>query len=133
NPSGALHSKWEDLPNRPGAKAKEASPFVPQRSGERRGRPAAVRALILYPMNALVEDQLTRIRRALDSDLARDVMERRFAGNRIFFGRYTGDTPVTGFHRHPRPKPREHERRSRKLEELFRKSAELQRAQERAR
>ena len=29
-------------------------------------RPAAVRALVLYPMNALVEDQLSRLRRALD-------------------------------------------------------------------
>ena len=31
-------------------------------------RPAAVRALILYPMNALVEDQMSRLRKALDSD-----------------------------------------------------------------
>jgi ATP-dependent helicase YprA (DUF1998 family) len=31
-------------------------------------RPAAVRALLLYPMNALVEDQLSRLRVALDSD-----------------------------------------------------------------
>ena len=38
---------------------------IPQRGQET--RPAAVRALILYPMNALVEDQLTRLRRALDS------------------------------------------------------------------
>lgn len=133
NPSGAPYPKWEDLPNRPGAKAKDASPFAPQRSGERRGRPAAVRALILYPMNALVEDQLARIRRALDSDLAREVMDRRFAGNRIFFGRYTGDTPVTGFHRHPRPRLNEYERRARKLAELYRASAAMQRAQERAR
>src|SRR5579872_2568127 len=39
------------------------TPFVPHRYGEAAGRPAAVRALILYPMNALVEDQLVRIRR----------------------------------------------------------------------
>lgn len=45
------------------------SPFVPHRTGER--RPAAVRALILYPMNALVEDQLVRLRKALDSREAR--------------------------------------------------------------
>src|SRR5690606_14053550 len=41
------------------------SPRVGQRANET--RPAAVRALLLYPMNALVEDQLTRLRRALDS------------------------------------------------------------------
>ena len=42
---------------------------VPQRGHET--RPAAVRALIVYPMNALVEDQLSRLRRALDSPEAR--------------------------------------------------------------
>src|SRR4051794_32513478 len=30
------------------------------------GRPAAIRALVMYPMNALVEDQLVRLRRAVD-------------------------------------------------------------------
>lgn len=59
-----------------------------QRSGET--RPAAIRALILYPMNALVEDQMTRLRQALDSREARDCLDRHLAGNRIFFGRYTG-------------------------------------------
>lgn len=131
--SGAPYTKWEDVPDRPTASSKNATPFVPQRAGEAAGRPAAVRALILYPMNALVEDQLARIRRALDSDPAREVMDRHFAGNRIFFGRYTSDTPVTGFHRHPRPGPKEHERRSRKLAELFRASTAMQRAQARAR
>ena len=61
-----------------------------QRKGEQ--RPAAIRALILYPMNALVEDQMTRLRMALDSQDARDVLDRRLNGNRIFFGRYTGQT-----------------------------------------
>src|SRR5690606_12675730 len=96
-------------------------------------RKAAVRALILYPMNALVEDQLTRIRRALDSDLARETMDRHFHGNRIFFGRYTSDTKVTDFHRHPRPSDDEPTRRSRKLQELFRASIAMQRTQDQAR
>ncbi|GAA4116108.1 DEAD/DEAH box helicase [Knoellia locipacati] len=47
-------------------------------------RPAAVRTLILYPTNALVEDQMTRLRRAV-----------RRIGNELpsrplWFGRYTG-------------------------------------------
>lgn len=71
-----------------------------QRQGE--NRPAAVRALILYPMNALVEDQMVRLRRTLDSDEARVVMDQRFDGNRIFFGQYTSSTPVTGYETHPR-------------------------------
>ena len=59
-------------------------------------RPAAVRALILYPMNALVEDQLTRLRKALDSDIARQWFSRNANGNCIYFGRYNGETPVPG-------------------------------------
>lgn len=71
-----------------------------QRGGET--RPAAIRALVLYPMNALVDDQMVRLRRTLDSDGARAVMDDRFKGNRIFFGQYTSATPVTGWERHPR-------------------------------
>ena len=67
---------------------------VPQRSHEKRD--AAVRALILYPMNALVEDQLTRLRRALDSERAREWFENNRKGNRIYFGRYNGITAVPG-------------------------------------
>src|ERR1700726_646291 len=67
---------------------------VPQREHET--RQAAVRALVLYPMNALVEDQLTRLRRALDSDDARRFFIASRAANRIYFGRYNGVTPVPG-------------------------------------
>ena len=45
-----------------------------------------MRALILYPMNALVEDQLARLRRALDSDGVRHWLDTHRAGNRIYFG-----------------------------------------------
>jgi ATP-dependent helicase YprA (DUF1998 family) len=69
--------------------------FAAQRSGET-GRPPAVRALVLYPMNALVDDQLTRLRRALDSDDARAWLDQHRRGHRFYFGRYTGSTPVTG-------------------------------------
>lgn len=82
-----------------------------QRTGE--NRPAAIRALILYPMNALVADQMVRLRKALDSDEAREVMEERFDGNRIFFGHYTGETPVTGHLRHPRLHAEEFEKKRR--------------------
>ena len=59
-------------------------------------RPAAVRALLLYPLNALVEDQLTRLREALDCDDARLWLEGSRQGNLVYFGRYTGRTPVSG-------------------------------------
>ncbi|MEU5034069.1 DEAD/DEAH box helicase [Streptomyces rubiginosohelvolus] len=69
--------------------------YQPQRAGEA-GRHAAVRALVLYPMNALVDDQMMRLRRALDSDDARAWLARSRPGHRFYFGRYTGATPVPG-------------------------------------
>ncbi|WP_416355899.1 DEAD/DEAH box helicase [Aureimonas phyllosphaerae] len=114
-------SWWED-----------GNSFAYQRSGER--RTAAVRALVLYPMNALVEDQLTRLRRALDSPAARAVHKDHFSGNRIYFGRYTGATPVTGFLDHPRPvEDYEKKRKDRKVRDLRRKLQELDTLQTRVR
>lgn len=46
---------------------------------EKSGRSAGVRAMILYPMNALANDQLKRLRQLLK-------------GTDVTFGRYTGDT-----------------------------------------
>src|SRR5262245_13130125 len=48
---------------RPSRRNPMGTPFRAHREGER--RTAALRALILYPMNALVEDQLVRLRKAL--------------------------------------------------------------------
>ncbi len=79
-------SKWWKSPS---------APWTPQRKGET-GRDAAVRALILYPMNALVEDQVGRLRQALDSEAARDWLDVNRNGHRLYFGRYTGATPVSG-------------------------------------
>ena len=67
---------------------------VPQRGNE--SRDAALRGLILYPMNALVEDQLSRLRRALDSPDARDWFDQNRNGNRLYFGRYNSNTPLAG-------------------------------------
>ena len=79
---------------------------VPQRGHET--RPAAVRALIVYPMNALVEDQLSRLRRALDSPEARRWLADNRDGNRIYFGRYNGATPVPG-HEYRKPNQSGHQ------------------------
>ena len=56
----------------------------------------AVRAMVLYPLNALVEDQLRRLRQTLDSDPVSSWLDAQRGGNRITFGRYTGATPVSG-------------------------------------
>jgi DEAD/DEAH box helicase domain-containing protein len=65
-----------------------------QRNNE--SRPNAVKAIIVYPMNALVEDQMTRLRRALDSDKIRNYCNENLNGHRIFFGRYNSSSPVSG-------------------------------------
>lgn len=59
-------------------------------------RKAGVRGLILYPMNALVEDQMSRLRKALDSDDTREWLNENTNGNAIYFGRYNGSSPVAG-------------------------------------
>jgi Lhr-like helicase len=59
-------------------------------------RPKALRALILYPLNALVEDQLRRLRKALEAPSVHQWLNQARGGNRITFGRYTGQTPVSG-------------------------------------
>jgi hypothetical protein len=63
---------------------------------EESGREPALRALILYPMNALVDDQLKRLREILDSPGARQWLNEHRRGHRFFFGRYTSRTPVAG-------------------------------------
>ncbi len=83
-----------DLSDKEIVKDFELSPLVRQRPND--GRPQAVRALILYPMNALVEDQLTRLRKALDSDKTREWLKANANNNSIYFGRYTGSTPSSG-------------------------------------
>lgn len=53
-------------------------------------RPAAVRTLVLYPTNALVEDQMTRLRRAVKTLRAGE------GASPIWFGRYTSITSGSG-------------------------------------
>lgn len=147
DPDGKPHKGPHGGPtkNNPGKTA-----YRPQRLGEEGQRPAAVRALVLYPMNALVEDQMVRLRRALDSQDVRETMDGTyFRGNRIFFGRYTSMTPVTGWDYHPRawdlaanpPQMKSDDpdiekgelaRRERKIREFFNAMRDLDLAQQRA-
>ena len=72
-------------------------------------REPALRAIILYPMNALVEDQLSRLREALDSDevhAAYAANDTFFKGNRITFARFNSQTPVSGHPQNPDGTPR---------------------------
>lgn len=58
------------------------------------GRPG-IRALLLYPMNALVSDQTARLRRLLGEERVSSLMEERW-GRRPRFGMYTSRTPYPG-------------------------------------
>lgn len=60
------------------------------------GNIPAVRGLILYPLNALAEDQMRRLRRTLSSDAAINYLDKNVSRTRISFGRYTGMTPLSG-------------------------------------
>ena len=86
---------WQRSCEKEGNKGLQQSYRISQRRHEK--RKAAVRALILYPMNALVEDQLSRLRKALTSDKAEGWLQKNRHGNRFYFGRYTGMTPVPGY------------------------------------
>src|SRR5262249_36254392 len=65
-------------------------------------RPRAIRALLMYPLNALAEDQMVRLRRAADSidhqlsDGTRTAGARswfsKYRKDRFYFGRYNGHT-----------------------------------------
>ena len=95
---------WRTLrwPSGRGMAAQE-SLRVQQRGNEQRD--AAVRGLILYPMNALVEDQMSRLRGALDSPEARNWFNQNRHGNRFYFGRYNSETPVPGHEHRPTGNP----------------------------
>ncbi|MDN4607167.1 DEAD/DEAH box helicase [Sporosarcina highlanderae] len=57
----------------------------------------AVRALVLYPMNALVSDQMTRLRRLFGDDRVKKIFQDA-GGRNTQFGMYTSRTPYAGAH-----------------------------------
>ena len=63
-------------------------------------RPAAMRGIILYPMNALVNDQLSRLRRILARGGSPAWQKQQWNGNVIHFGMYTGLSLPTGHWSH---------------------------------
>lgn len=55
----------------------------------------AIRALILYPMNALVNDQMSRLRLLYGDDRVKNIFKEK-SGRPITFGMYTSRTPYAG-------------------------------------
>jgi hypothetical protein len=82
------------------------------------------RALLLYPMNALVNDQLARLRRLFGNDLIAGALEQG-RGRRIRFGMYTSRTPYPG-----KPNPeRDKEVLGARIKQLFENINPSKRAQ----
>ncbi|NLC13891.1 MAG: DEAD/DEAH box helicase, partial [Chloroflexi bacterium] len=60
-------------------------------------RQEAVRTLIIYPMNALVSDQLARFRKIIGGEKFREIFTKDTQATRIpHLGMYTGRTPYSG-------------------------------------
>lgn len=59
-------------------------------------RKPGVRSIILYPTNALVNDQVRRLRRILASEQSERWQKSKFKTNVIRFGMYTSETDPTG-------------------------------------
>jgi Lhr-like helicase len=106
---------WSGAGARPQEWWESGSKLVYEREGES-GRRAAMRALVLYPMNALVEDQMVRMRRILDGAEQLAWLDEHRRGHRFYFGRYTGQTPY--LERELRTTMRRFARRSREAERL---------------
>ena len=64
-----------------------------QRSNET--RLPAVKCLMLFPLNALVEDQKTRLRQIFCGENGKEI-QNLLNGNKIYFGSYNGSTPIAG-------------------------------------
>ena len=96
----APQNDWWAMPPSPGSGRRSHHPRISQRAHEAQfahkanGRMPAVRALVLYPLNALAEDQMARLREALDGSAARAWLAAHRPGNRFWFGQYTGRTPI---------------------------------------
>lgn len=69
NPLPSTWDWWDDRHRTMRGQNPRYAPRTLQRAHET--RPAVMRALLLYPLNALVEDQLIRLRFALDGTMAR--------------------------------------------------------------
>jgi hypothetical protein len=112
-PPGPRDPRWDWWNHRLNQTSNRWLPRIPQRNHENPVvRPPGMRAIILYPLNALVEDQLGRMRSVLDSNNARGWLQSHRSGNRFYFGRYTGRSPVPGERNSPKTSKLREELRS---------------------
>lgn len=69
------------------------APYKYERASQ---RTSAVRCLVIYPLNALVRDQIETMRSILDSNDAEKFYVQMLGGDRIYFGQYVGATRGQG-------------------------------------
>ena len=84
---------WFNFPT--GHTKKGTAHYTAKPQREKSIRKASIKAIILYPMNALVDDQMTRLRKALDSKEAERFYSEFCKNHRIYFGQYNGATPIS--------------------------------------
>jgi hypothetical protein len=92
---GAGSPRWRG-PSESGSTWWKQDRRVFERKRRQTNRRAAVRGLIMYPLNALVQDQVDGLRAILNSAAAERFYSEVLGGERIYFGQYSGSTPGRG-------------------------------------
>jgi DEAD/DEAH box helicase domain-containing protein len=95
-------AKWTGAPaaQRTSWWNEEKNHFVPRRQPS--SRTPALRCLIMYPLNALVQDQIDGLRGILNSERAEAFYADALGGERFYFGQYSGTTPGGGSFENPK-------------------------------
>lgn len=65
----------------------------PAKENGKSKRTHAIRTLIMYPLNALSEDQLVRLRKSLERKEVKEWLDKNRGGNRFTFAQYNSRTP----------------------------------------
>ena len=93
NQENTLEFNWFNVPT--SHTRGEKAHYTAKAQREKSTRKASIKAIILYPMNALVDDQMTRLRKALDSEKAEEFYARYCENHRVYFGQYNSATPIS--------------------------------------
>jgi len=92
-PEGNLEYNWFNTPI-PNPRGGLTAHYKAKAQRQNSTREPSIKAIILYPMNALVDDQMTRLRKALDSEKAEEFYTDFCENHRVYFGQYNGATPI---------------------------------------
>ena len=68
------------------------TPYVQSHENSKGNRKSGLRALMIYPLNALVDDQMRRLRFSLDSKEMHDIYKRKLNNHTPRFAKYNSDT-----------------------------------------